>query len=92
MLVLAELNRLCAEAPAFALAFPDGNLPVADEYAVGFRLLELACGVLRHARERESLERGRTALPELDVATVEVRQALEQHDGNSHTELDWPEG
>jgi hypothetical protein len=53
MLVLTELNRMCTEAPAFALGFPDGNLPVADEYAFGFRLLDIANGVLRHARERD---------------------------------------
>jgi hypothetical protein len=52
MLVLVELKRLCAEAPAFALAFPDGTLPVEDEYAFGFRLLDIAHEVLRHARER----------------------------------------
>ena len=55
MLVLAGLNRLCAEAPAFALGFPDGSLPLADEYAFGFRLLDVAHGVLRHAQERAAL-------------------------------------
>ena len=56
MLVLAELKRLCNEAPAFALGFPDGTLPVADEYAFGFRLLDLAHGVLLHAQERTALD------------------------------------
>lgn len=56
MLVLADLKRLCAEAPAFALGFPDGILPVADEYAFGLRLLDLAHGVLLHAQERTALE------------------------------------
>lgn len=56
MLVLADLKRLCSEAPAFALGFPDGTLPVADEYAFGFKLLDVAHGVLRHARKRTELQ------------------------------------
>lgn len=56
LLILADLKRLCREVPAFALGFPDGTLPVTDEYAFGFRLLDVAHGVLRHARERVELE------------------------------------
>ena len=56
LLLLGDLKRLCDEAPAFALAFPDSNLPVADEYAFGFRLLDLAHGVLLHAQERTAVE------------------------------------
>ena len=56
MLVLANLKRLCDETPAFALGFPDGTLPAADEYAFGFRLLDVAHGVLLHAQERTALE------------------------------------
>lgn len=52
MTLLADLRRLCAEAPAFALAFPDNGLPVADELEYGCRLLEVAHRILSHTRRR----------------------------------------
>jgi len=87
VLVLTELNRLCAEAPAFALGFPDGNLPLADEYAVGFRLLDMAHGVLRHARERAELDG--IAVERLDDTDDLKRQIEGRHE---HDEPVCPEG
>jgi hypothetical protein len=52
MELLAELRQVCAQAPAFALGFPDSGLPVADELEFGCRLVDLAQGILRHARQR----------------------------------------
>jgi hypothetical protein len=52
MELLAGLKQVCAQAPAFALSFPDNGLPVADELEFGYRLVDLAHGVLRHARQR----------------------------------------
>ena len=74
MLVLADLKRLCLEAPAFALGFPDGTLPVADEYAFGFRLLDVAHGVLRHARERVELDG--SVITDVDGTTDGLRRQI----------------
>jgi hypothetical protein len=52
MELLAGLRQVCAQAPAFALGFPDNGLPVADELAFGCRLVDLAQGILWHARQR----------------------------------------
>jgi len=94
MLVLTELNRLCAEAPAFALGFPDRNLRVTDEYAFGFRLLDVAQGVLRHARERTALESGQEG--GMGDATGELKRQLgSQHLSGAvieHDEPHCPEG
>ena len=70
------------------------NLPVADEYAIGFRLLDLAYGVLRHARERTELENGMAVW--LGNATTGLRRQLSNQlrPGRSveHGEPDCPEG
>ena len=52
MELLAGLSRVCADAPAFALAFPDNGLPVVDELEFGLRLAEITHGILLHARQR----------------------------------------
>lgn len=84
MLLLTELNRLCGEAAAFCLGFPDGNLPLVDEYAFGFRLLDLSHGILAHARERAPLAAG-------PAEPGPMRARLRREAVIEHGELPYPE-
>jgi hypothetical protein len=52
MELLGNLKRICAEAPAFALGFPDNGLPVVNELEFGCRLVDIAQRILQHARQR----------------------------------------
>lgn len=73
MELLTKLQRLCNEAPAFAMAFPDDGLPIEDELDFGCRLVEVGNCILRHATDRNRTvidpERGN------EPAAVGYRQA-----------------
>lgn len=58
-LLLTELQRVCHDASAFSLIFPEGMMPLDEEFAFGFWLLDIGYGILMHARERQR-EEGRS--------------------------------
>jgi hypothetical protein len=96
MLLLTELNRLCGEAAGFALGFPENTLPLSDEYAFGFRLLDVGYGILLHARERQQQEQEDEDADGLSDLTAGLKWQLQaQNEGGMVIELNeapCPEG
>jgi hypothetical protein len=53
--LLADLKRVCDQAPGFALEFMAGDMPIADEEAYAHRLVDVAEMIMLHARARKRL-------------------------------------